>query len=71
MTRFGFNIENLCKSFNCEIVIINPVSNDKEDLIQDYTSIITSFCAKIYDQRRSKRNTEKIIQSLENYDPLQ
>jgi len=66
LTRFGFNyIEQLCKSFNCEIVIINPAITDKEDLIQDFTSIITSFCAKIYGQRRTKRNTEKIIKSLE------
>jgi len=72
LTRFGFNyIENLCKSFNCEIIIINPASNDKEDLIQDFTSIITSFCAKIYGQRRSKRNTEKIIKSLEHDDTMQ
>jgi len=66
LTRFGFNyIEALCKSFNCEIIIINPATTDKEDLIQDFTSIITSFCAKIYGQRRAKRNTEKIIKSLE------
>ena len=66
LTRFGFNyIEALCKSFDCQIVIINPASNDKEDLMQDFTSIITSFCAKIYGQRRSKRNTEKIIKQLE------
>lgn len=71
LTRFGFNyIDELCKSFNCEIIIINPASNDKEDLIQDFTSIITSFCAKIYGQRRSKRNTEKIIKSLENNDSI-
>lgn len=71
LSRFGYNyIEALCKSFDCEIVIINPVSNDKEDLIQDFTSIITSFCAKIYGQRRSKRNTEKIIKSLESNDTV-
>ncbi len=66
LTRFGFNyVEKLCESFGCKIVIINPANNDKEDLIQDFTSIITSFCAKIYGQRRSKRNTEKIIKSLD------
>ena len=69
LTRFGFNyIEQLCKSFNCEIIIINPANNDKEDLIQDFTSIITSFCAKIYGQRRTKRATEKIIKQLEKDD---
>jgi putative resolvase len=67
LTRFGFNfINELCKSFGCEIIIINPADNDKQDLIQDFTSIITSFCAKIYGQRRAKRNTEKIISNLEN-----
>jgi putative resolvase len=72
LTRFGFNyIEALCNSFNCEIIIINPATTDKEDLIQDFTSIITSFCAKIYGQRRSKRSTEKIIKTLEeNNDSL-
>lgn len=71
LTRFGFNyLDILTKSFNCEIIIINPVSNDKEDLIQDFTSIITSFCAKIYGQRRSKRNTEKIIKSIESNDTV-
>ena len=65
LTRFGFNyLLLLFSSFDCEIIIINPSTNDKEDLVQDFTSIITSFCAKIYGQRRSKRNTEKIIQSL-------
>ena len=37
---------------------------EKEDILQDFISIITSFCAKIYGQRRSKRNTEKIIKEL-------
>lgn len=72
LTRFGYNyLEALCDSFNCQIVVINPASDDKADLIQDFTSIITSFCAKIYGQRRSKRNTEKIIKTLEeNNDSL-
>ena len=38
--------------------------NNKEDLIQDFISIITSFCSRIYGQRRSKRKTEKIIDEL-------
>ncbi len=35
-----------------------------EDLIQDFVSIITSFCARLYGQRRSKRKTERIIAEL-------
>ena len=66
LTRFGFNfIELLCKQNNCEIIILNNVE-EKENIIQDFVSIITSFCAKIYGQRRSKRNTEKLIKELQH-----
>jgi predicted site-specific integrase-resolvase len=65
LTRFGFNyIKCICESINCEIVILNETSGEKEDIVQDFVSIITSFCAKIYGQRRSKRNTEKLIEEL-------
>jgi len=65
LSRFGFNyIKELCNKFNCKIIIINETITEKEDIIQDFVSIITSFCAKIYGQRRSKRNTEKIIAEL-------
>lgn len=67
LTRFGFNYLNLlCKNINCDIIIINESASDKEDLIQDFISIITSFCARIYGQRRTKRQTEKLIKELEN-----
>lgn len=67
LTRFGFNyIKTLLKHIGCEIVVINEVENEKQDLIQDFISIITSFCARIYGQRRTKRTTERIIKELEN-----
>jgi len=67
LTRFGFTyIKELCKQFGCEVVVINEAHEGKEDIIQDFVSIITSFCAKLYGQRRSKRMTEKIIKKLEN-----
>lgn len=65
LTRFGFSyIEACAKKFNCEIVIINETDSKKEDLVQDFVSVITSFCAKIYGQRRSKRKTETLIKEL-------
>ena len=65
LTRFGFNyIQTLLELDGRKIEVINPPSNDKEDLIQDFISVITSFCARIYGQRRSKRNTEKLISEL-------
>ena len=67
LTRFGFNyIEILCKHLKCELIVINPCAPGEEDIIQDFVSIITSFCARIYGKRRSKRATEKLIQLLEN-----
>ena len=65
LTRLGFNyIQVLLRRVGCEIEVVNDVESDKEDLIQDFTSIITSFCARIYGQRRNKRKTEKLIREL-------
>ena len=65
LARFGVRyIEILCKHIGCELIILNPNDNDKEDLIQDFVSVITSFCARLYGQRRSKRKTEQIIKDL-------
>ena len=49
LTRFGFNyLEAFMNSHKKGIEVINDVSDNKEDLIQDFISIITSFCARIY-----------------------
>jgi predicted site-specific integrase-resolvase len=65
LTRFGFNyIEKLLLINNRKIEVVNNLTDNKEDLIQDFISIITSFCARIYGQRRSKRNAEKLIKEL-------
>lgn len=65
LTRFGFNfIKTLYPE--CEIIIINEVVDDKQDLMQDFVSLVTSFCARLYGNRRSKRKTEKLIQELKN-----
>ena len=67
LTRFGFNyIDILLKSHNKKIEVINLVDNNKEGLIQDFVSVITSFCARIYSQRISKRKVEKLIKELGN-----
>lgn len=67
LTRFGFNyIEQLLKMQGRKIEVINLAENGKEDLVQDFVSIVTSFCARLYGQRRSKRKTERIIAELTN-----
>lgn len=67
LARFGVNyIEKLLQLDNRKIEIVNPQMNERDDLMQDFVSIITSFCARLYGKRRTKRQTEKIIESLTN-----
>ncbi len=62
LTRFGFHyIKELC---NTEIIVINEVNEDESDLMQDFVSLVTSFCARLYGKRRSRRKTEELIKSL-------
>jgi predicted site-specific integrase-resolvase len=66
LTRMGFGyIETLLNSLNKQIEVVNNVDGVKEDIIQDFVSIITSYCSKIYGDRRSKRNTELLIKNLQ------
>jgi predicted site-specific integrase-resolvase len=65
LTQFGFNyIEQLLAMQGRRIEVINQAENSKDDLIQDFASIVTSFCARLYGQRRCKRKTERIIAEL-------
>jgi predicted site-specific integrase-resolvase len=63
--RFGFTgYKTLLNTDGRDIEVVNEAENGKEDLLQDLVSIITSFCARLYGQRRCKRKTEKIIREL-------
>lgn len=65
-SRFGMNyIVQLLKMQGREIEVINKQENNRDDLMQDFVSIITSFTARLYGLRRSKRKTEKLIKELE------
>lgn len=67
LCRSGFNyMDVLLKQMDKQILVVNEVDSDKASLIEDFVSIITSYAARIYGQRRTKRNTETIIKSLEN-----
>lgn len=63
LTRFGFNyIKTLLEQRPCKILVVNSVDTEKEDLMQDFISVITSFCARIYSKRRTKKQVERIIE---------
>ena len=65
LARFGLNyIKKLLELDNRKIEIINPSGSEKDDLMQDFVSIITSFTARLYGQRRTRRKTELLIEEI-------
>ena len=63
--RFGMNyIQKLLSLDDRKIECINADVDDKDDLMKDFAAIITSFCARLYGQRRTKRKTEQLIKEL-------
>lgn len=64
LTRFGFTyLEVLVKHKGQRIDIVNPSSKDtdSDDLMEDFVSTLTSFCARLYGRRRSRRHAEAIV----------
>jgi predicted site-specific integrase-resolvase len=69
LTRFGFNyIHTLMGMQGRELIVINPVINQENEIMDDFVSIITSMCARIYGTRRSKRKTTDLVQILKHED---
>ena len=62
LTRFGYNYIELLYP-ECKIIVVDPCE-DKQDLFEDFISLVTSFCARIYGRRHSRRKTEQIIEAL-------
>lgn len=69
LTRFGFHyLELMVESQGRRIEVINLADeagdDPVKDIVEDLVSIITSFTARIYGQRRAQRKTEKVIKEL-------
>ena len=60
-TRFGFRyLEVLLSQAGRTIEVANLAETNREDLLQDLSSIVYSMCARLYGQRRAKRKQELI-----------
>lgn len=69
LTRFGFNyISTLLDRVGCKVLVVNTADTEKEDLMHDFISVITSFCARIYSRRKTKRQVERIIELSQKED---
>lgn len=66
LTRFGFRyLETLLELQGRTIEVVNVAENDNEELIDDLVAIVYSFAARLYGQRRAKRQTERFVQELQ------
>jgi putative resolvase len=64
-TRFGWNyITTLMEAHGRRMEAVFP-DETKDDLVNDFVSIITSMAARIYGRRGSKRRAERIKQCVE------
>ena len=67
LTRFGFNYINiLFNELGKHIEVVNETDNDKNDLMQDMISMVTSMCARYYGLRKGKRKRDKIVEVIKN-----
>ena len=72
-TRFGFRyIETLLAAQGRHMEVVNLAADGREDLLADLVAIVSSFCARLYGQRRAKRKTETLIKEGPKVeDPMQ
>lgn len=65
LTRFGFNyLLALAKSRGIEIIVADKTENPKDELMLDFVSIITSFCVRMYGQKRGKKKKDKMLEVI-------
>lgn len=65
LTRFGFNyLLALAKARGIEIIVADKTENPKDDLMSDFVSVVTSFCARMYGQRRGKKKKDKMLEVI-------
>lgn len=66
LSRVGFNyLKVLLNQLGRDIEVVNLATERTDDLMPDFVSIITSFCARLYSIRRRTRKTECLIQCLQ------
>lgn len=65
LARFGTKIiESLLQQTNRQLKVINEAQEGESDLMQDFVSIITFYCTRLYGFKHSKRKIERIIKEL-------
>jgi putative resolvase len=66
LSRVGFNyLKVLLNQLGRDIEVVNLATEKTDDLMHDFVSIITSFCARLYSIRRRTRKTNCIVKCLQ------
>lgn len=66
ITRFGFNyLDVLLNRLGITLEVVNQSDNKDNELMDDFISLVTSFCNRIYGRRR-KDKTKQIIKDLQD-----
>lgn len=61
LTRFGFNyFEMMLPKMGFEIVVVNRDAESENDLMKDLVSVITSFCCRLYGNRKGVSKSKEI-----------
>ena len=63
LTRFGFAWFTTLCPFRIEV--INHTEDKTNDLMEDLVSVLTSFSARLYGQRRGRKKTDAAIRALQ------
>jgi putative resolvase len=63
LTRFGYNYFSILERLGQRVEVINTVDNKDSEIMDDFISIVTSFCGRIYGANRKKK-TEEIIDNI-------
>lgn len=67
LSRVGFNyLKVLLNQTGRDIEVVNISTERVDDLMHDFVSIITSFCARLYSIRRRTRKTNEIVKCLKD-----
>lgn len=66
LTRFGYAyLDTLLSEKGVAIDVINQAENKDDELMNDFISIVTSLCHRIYGRNRKKK-TEEIISNIKS-----
>jgi predicted site-specific integrase-resolvase len=58
-------LDTLLNGQGCAVEVVNRAEKGTEDSLAGLTTIVYSFCARLYGQQQTKRKTEVIVGELE------